>query len=659
MFTQGKPPLHALLPTLLFLLPLFFLPFTLNFFATNKQALLVVFSLLALALTALQVQKTKNLALPSSPLLLPLGLFTLAVLLNILVIKEGSLEALANRGSLLIALSLLSALILSSPGPKKLAKNALSAIILASSLLSVHGILQLTYLYMQTYLPTWMQNQSFTPAGSPLILLSLLVPTLVATLILAFKVGSAKHKTLYLIAGGIQLSASLAYISLILTSDPFNPLLLPLGAGWSLALDALKTGKSFLLGVGLANFPSLFTSSRPLSLNQSDIWPIVQQASSNEFFQILATTGLLGFGSFILLLLKGWGESKKLTSSPENLALKGLLSAVVISFLLIPANILSYSLFFIFLALLARQNETGDPKNYHLGNNLRLSYIVLVLTFATLVGYAGYKLYRAEFLMRRAQLALGNNQAQVLYDSLTEAITLVPRMTSYHTSFSQVNLTLASSLSQKESLSDQDRQQITILVQRAIEEARIAAQLRPTYFSTWQNLGQVYRNLINVAEGAEQFAIDYYAQAVNLNPASPTLRVDYGGLFYQLAQVSEDQATRAGYATRAASQFQTAIQLRPSYANAHYNLGKTLEMVGNIQGAITSLETALSHLSPDSPDYAVAASEIASLKAQLAETQVVEPEPDPEPEIEGEELSTPDPLPSPIPGGEIILDSDL
>lgn len=655
MTTQVKSAPSVLIPLLLFLLPLFFLPFTLNFFATNKQALVITISLILILVSSLQILRTKNIAIPTGKLILPLGIFAVAITLNLVLIKEGSLESLVNRGSLFFALIVVALSALTTFAPQKIASRTLSGAILGSTLLALHGILQLTFLHAQTYLPTWMQNQSFTPAGSPLILLSFLIPTLVATVILAFKKPDGKSKTIYLLAGGIQLAAGLAYLSLMVTSTPFKPQLLPLGAGWSLALDALKTARSFFLGVGISNFPSLFTAARPLSINASEIWPLVQQASSNEFFQTLATTGALGLASLLYLMVSALKVGKNLSVTPENMALKGLLLTTVLTFALIPGNILTYTLFFVFLAVMGRQSEDSAPQNYHLATNLRLAIVALFATFAIVALYTSSRVYRAELLMRRAQQALSENQAQTLYDSITGALALVPEMTSYHTSFSQVNLTLASSLSQKDTLSDQDRAQITTLVQRAIEEGRIAARLRPNYFSTWQNLGQIYRNLINVAGGAEKFAIDYYAQAVNLNPASPTLRVDYGGLFYQLAQAAEGQDAKTAHLTRAASQFQTAIQLRPSYANAHYNLGKTLELAGNLPGAISSIETALSHLSPDSPDYSVATTELATLKSELAKTQV----PAPEPEVSGEDLSTPDPLPSPLPGGEIILDSNL
>jgi len=309
--------------------------------------------------------------------------------------------------------------------------------------------------------------------------------------------------------------------------------------------------------------------------------------------------------------------------------------------------------FFVVIGLIAAQKENKEITTVKLAGNLGLTLAVILISSVVFLGYNSYKVYAAETSMRRAQLALASGDAQSLYDSHLRAIALFPNMTSYHLSFSQINMSLAASLSDRESATDAEREQITLLVQRAVEAGRTAARLRPNNFLTWQNLGQIYRNLINVANGADNFAVQYYGQSVNLNPASPTLRVDYGGLFYQLALVSEDPTNRTSLLNQAVREFQIAIQLRPNYANAHFNLAKALEASGNLQVAVTSMQKVLEFLSPESPDYAVAQNELTSLQSKLpkgtqtGEAEVTTPS--------GTDLSEPGDLPSPLPGGPIDL----
>jgi hypothetical protein len=47
-------------------------------------------------------------------------------------------------------------------------------------------------------------------------------------------------------------------------------------------------------------------------------------------------------------------------------------------------------------------------------------------------------------------------------------------------------------------------------------------------------LADIYRNLVNSVNDAQNWAIASYAQAIRTNPVTPVLRVDLGGLFYSL-----------------------------------------------------------------------------------------------------------------------------
>lgn len=648
----NKNPTALLTKLLLILTPLLFLPTTLNFFATNKQTLIIFIAVIMLAFTAFSHLTKKSHQHATFILLRPLTIFFVVIIANLLFISEARIESLTNRGSLFLALPLISYFIATtSNNASKLLKSALNTLVVMGTLLALHGILQLTFLYQLNSLPIWMQSKSFTPVGSPLILLTFLVPTLIATLTWATSAKNSMKKSILFITAGVQLAAITAYVSLMLPGKELAPILLPISAGWSLSLDAIKGGKTLLLGTGLANFPSLFTQVKPLFLNQTPLWASVQQASTNEFFQLLTTTGVLGLSAFLLIIL---GINKTIRTLPRTPLTKTLIATiytVILTMVLLPANIITYTLLFVFAGLAAAKSNMTYRTTIPLRGNTNLFTTIVLATIVLAVGYGTTRVYSAEYEMRQAQVALTNGDAAEVYARNIRAIQLVPQMTNYHVSFSQINLTLASSLSQQESLSDQQREQITILVQRSIEQARTAAQLRPSSYTSWQNLGNIYRNLINVAEGADNFAIQYYAQAVNLNPASPLLRVDYGGLFYQLALITEDPTLKLELLTRAANQFQTATQLRPTYANGYYNLAKTLELADNIPGAYQAMQQVVAALDPNLPDYATATIELETLRLQLPPTEDQQPLVNPT----TTKLSEPEPLPSPLPGGPIKL----
>lgn len=225
-------------------------------------------------------------------------------------------------------------------------------------------------------------------------------------------------------------------------------------------------------------------------------------------------------------------------------------------------------------------------------------------------------------------------------------------MTNYHLSLAEVNLSIASALSQKKDLTDADRTNISTLVQQSIKEAKTAISLRPNNASGWTTLAKIYRNLIGIAEGSDQFSIQSYSQAITLDPANPGLRVEFGGLYYQLALTQKKPADRNILLSRAVQEFQVAIKLKKDYANAYYNLAKALELAENYSDAVLAMQQVVAYTDPASADYQKAISELEVIKAKVPKAAAPATPP---PTQESTELSTPTPLPSPIPGGPIEI----
>lgn len=657
---EGKShKLDLLAPFLLLLTPLFFLTTTLNFFSTNKQALLIATTLLAMLYYGYDSYKSRSLVQPRTNLNLPLLALVAVVIINLAVNREGQAESIVNRGSLLIALAVITYLTTLTRDAKSLIRKSLSAIIISSSIVGILSILQLLFINTLTSVPVWMQNKIFTPTGAPVIAASLLLTGLVASLTMALKTKEGSQKTLYFVATGITAASLVAYISLMLPGQELYPNFLPHSASWSITLDAFKNPRSTLLGVGLSNFPAIYTLTKPLFLNQTDLWNSLPQSASSELFQTLITMGLLGLAAFGLLIFTTFKNIRGLAKSPESSSLTFLFITLLGLALILPLNIISLTLLFILIALIAvapkKPSLASITENHHstttLHSNMAITVLVTIIAVCAYVGYVGTRVYAGEMHIKRAQDALTRGDGSLVYQEHIQAIQNSPTITSYRISYSQINLRLASAISSGEELSDEDRNNISQLVQQSIREARVATSLRPSLFTTWQNLASIYRNLINVAEGADQFAVENYAQAINRAPANPVLRVEYGGLFYQLASQQEDQATRVQLLNNAIQQFQTAIQLRPSYANAHYNLAKAFELGGNIQQAFRSMQTVVGLIDPTSSDYQTAVTELEELRAKLpADTSTPT-------ETNGQsgEISEPSPLPSPIEGGPIVL----
>ena len=639
-----------LISTTTLLIPLLFLPFLPNLFASAKTLLLLITLSLVCLSTIISLLQSRSWKTSSSPLRFGLLAFGLALLLNLATHPLGRTESILGPSGLYLLLSLWSYLL--SLHPTEAFKKAfLHGLLLSTSLLAIHSLLQLTLLSGSTFLPAFMQARSFTPTGSPLATFSLLLLGLISSLIFSLQSLSARHKTLFLTLVGLHSVALIALGSLLLPGQELAPLLLPFKAGWNIALDSLKSLQTFFFGVGLTSFGDFAARVKPLFLNTTIFWNQSLTQSSTEMLQILTTMGVLGLLTYLslpfLTLQHLWANPSPRDPATHTLSLLALTGFVLL--LIFPASLSVLFVFFSALGLLCATPPHSRTLTFP--QSLILSLVLMSSLFY--VGYYTFRIFSGEVAIYQAQRALAKNDGKTVYEKSLLATQRVPTLASYHLSFSQVNMSLASALSQKKDLTDTDRENITQLVSQAIREGKLAISLRPGSMGTWQNLGLIYRNLINVATDSDQFAISAYAQAVSLDPGNAPLRVEFGGLLYQLGQASKDVTLQASLLSRAQNEFQTAIQLKGDYANAYYNLAKLLETTKDYSNAYLAMQKAISLLGPDNTDLARATSELDALKIKVPKAS---PSPTPSQANQSDStISQPSPFPSPLPGGPLDL----
>lgn len=624
-----------LIGALTFLTPLFFWTLTPNVFSTAKEFLFVLLILALLASLIVQLFKNKDRTLHTSPLTIPLVIFILTIIASLAFNPEGRPEALSSRGLLLVLMPLLSLLILLFHDKSRLKGVVTTTLLASTSLLSLHSLLSLSFLSRSSFVPAFMQNVNFTPTGSYLTTLSLILIGLSLSIsLLRHSSLAVKNTAAALIV--LHTISVVAIISLMLPGGSLAPTLLPYQASWSIALDALKSVRSLLFGIGLSNYSLLYTAVKPLIINTTPFWNALPSSGSSELLTLLPTAGLLATLSFLFLITKGLIWTKG-----HEFGLPFILTSL--AFLIIPASLPIYLLFFLFLALSAPTHQSDLTLS--LGTSRLLAG--LLVAFSLFVAFTAVRSYASESLIRRAQLALNGGDSQKAYDLHLQAIRFSPDISNYHLSFAEINFRLASALSQKSELTDADREIITSLIQQSILSNKKALELRPNSAVGWISLAKIYQNLINVAEGSDRFSLDYYAKAVSLDRANPLLRLEYGNLLSQLAQTQKEATGAGALRGRAKAEFQTAIQLKSDYANAYFNLAKLYEAESDYQSAVTSMQQVVKYLDPSSADYSQAVAELETLKTKLPKAT-----PTPAPTTE---LTEPSPLPSPLPGGPIEL----
>ncbi|MGI5827896.1 MAG: tetratricopeptide repeat protein, partial [Patescibacteria group bacterium] len=539
-----------------FTVPVLFLPFVAaNVFDFPKWLLTAVTAVLLLILTGVYMVTEKKVILPAKQYLVPICLFIVAVLASVFFSSSNKIALLYGKAGLLLsfAVILFSALVI----VRKKINRVFYSLLLSSFILSWIQVFTFLEILPNILRGPIFAQKTFTPIGSQLALASFLSIILPMSVMYALKTKDAAKKIFYFVVVGLQTVALVFAIAQLLPGQPANPKFLPFSSGWSIAMDQLKTGRTALFGVGPDKFAIAFSKFRPAILNQSEDWVVRFGSSSNEWLTVFTTMGVLGLAAFVILSLTFAKKAFEVkTKSPVHSALTLGFTVSLVLLMLIPGNIGVYIPFFMLGLLLVTSSRQGEV----VYNNDKLSLVAALplIALPLFLAFFVVKAAMAEVAFGQSLVYASENKGGETYRSQIRAITLNPYIANYRLAYSNTNLALANSLASKEELTDEDRQNITQLVSQSIREAKAAVALDPQNVSSWANLAQIYRQLINFAEGADQWAVSSYVQAIRLDNTNPQLRLDLGGLLYSLNSYEE-----------AVDQFKQAIALKPDFANAY------------------------------------------------------------------------------------------
>lgn len=566
----------------LLIVPLFFLPLLADAFDLPRQALFFALIILAAAAYTIHLMTVEQPTVVRSGFDRPLVLFIVAATASALF-SVNRFAALATDPLLYLTAAILFLLLPQLINHESRLFLSAKLLLASGAVLGLWSAIQLAYpllgnrLAVAAVLVPYL-NVNFSPTGSVLsqaIFLAALLPLAAG---LFYQIVKKKESP---IIPGVLLLLILTGL-LVSLSTLFNnrPTILPAETGWKIATGTIgQSLTSAFLGTGPAHFVDAFTAYKSADFNNTSLWNLRFLASSNFYFYLLTTTGITGLAIFIWLVVEITRTAKKRWEthliSPLEKGLIASLVLVLILFAILPAPQVVILAFTTILALwVASLHLSGNAKfvfrdSSLLGSNASPGKTVLAIIVLVTLLAGGYFLGRiilADYHFARSLQAAAANRGTETYNEQITALELNPWNETYRVAYSQTNLALANTLASQPNLSDQQKQTVLALVQQSIREGRNAVSLSPRRASDWENLSIVYRNLINFAQGADQFAIVSLNQAINFDPGNPRLRLDLGGIYFSLKDFQS--ATQA---------FAQAANLKPDYANAHYNLAQALK----------------------------------------------------------------------------------
>lgn len=428
----------------------------------------------------------------------------------------------------------------------------------------------------------------------------------------------------------------------------FRELQLPVEASWKVAISSFRDRPVF--GSGPSTFLFNFTQYKPVNINLTPLWNFRFDTGFNEFFQVLSTLGALGFLAFLLFVVMLFKVSSRVIRSEDSLA-SGLGLSIFIFIALFMLHVSTpvtwVAGILIIGSLIALRKSEGKVDPGHFGveeftlgiktsklrqasgigseplNDIITGDILPIILFIpiiilSLVGiWETFRVVSADVYHRKGLNAI-NQQGLKTYDYFRQAENLNPMIDLYHTDMAQTNFLIANAIAAAKApgesnpqgqLTEGDKTNIQQFLSQSINEAKAAVAISPRSAQNWEILASIYRQITGVAENALRFALDGYGRAIALDPYNPLLRLNVGGLYYSIKNY--DMAIRF---------FDDAVNLKPDYANAYYNLSIALRDKGNLSEAEAVGERVVQLLQTDTanPDYKVAADYLKDLKARIS-----------------------------------------
>jgi tetratricopeptide (TPR) repeat protein len=606
---------------LLALIPLLAVPITQDYYVFNKWTVLILCSLITVIIWFITSIRKSTYIINWSQPVLGLGAIALVSCISLFTVSVNRVEALLDPFGpvtflvFTVIVILLPTLIL-IPARKTLlwflyGSTALLALISIYQFFGMGKIMFPGVSYLSD--PLW------TPTGSSVASLTifiLIVPLIISH---AWQSWKAKNDTQ---TGILTLGAFVIIAATVITAILLIPTLssafLPIREGWMIMLEILKNPKQALFGVGAENFLAAFTAGRPLLMNTTPAWSMRFTTNATFFFHIITIYGLLGALACIFF-------AKSLLPRPKNTFSISLLLAII-SIFLVPPNICILA---VIITLLVLSQNPKQVKELHFKAKRWLKITVSTILGISIIGALVLLVlvYGSELAFYQSILKAKENNGTATYNLQIQAIQRNPKVSRFHIAFSQTNLGLATSLAstikETNQLSDQakanqtkDRQLVAQLIEQAIREAKLAVNLNIYNIVAWENLANTYQQIIGVAQGADEWAIASYQEAIRRDPTNPILSLDLGSVYIRLNKYPE-----------AITQFQQAIAKKSDFANAYYNLSNAYKLNKDSVQAISALEKAATLVNKTSQDYSIITRELESLQKNSSVTSTPAPSP--------------------------------
>ncbi len=351
---------------------------------------------------------------------------------------------------------------------------------------------------------------------------------------------------------------------------------------WTGALEIWKHYPIF--GSGVETFADAYFAFRPTAHNQTSEWNYLYNKAHNEYLHILASTGTVGFVSYLLLIGAALYVLLPLKKSADYPLSVGFFSGFVT---LLITNFFGFSvvptalLFFLFPAMGIVLKESKTTRSIHF-RAPRVPLSLCIVFCAILIGASVIRYGAADYAYNRSIAELSQNNIQVADRAIQSALSRSPREALYWDQQAEIKKELAFA-----ALGENKLDEAFSFAQQAQSASDTAFKIAPRRVKLVKSRANLFADLSQIDPDFEYAAIDTIDALSKLSPTDPAV-------YYSQAIAY----ARLGNPEKSFASFEKAISLKPDYKRARYAYAVLLAEVGENQKAVDQLKYILVHIDP-------------------------------------------------------------
>ena len=347
-----------------------------------------------------------------------------------------------------------------------------------------------------------------------------------------------------------------------------------------------------LFGSGVETFAYSYYQDRPMEHNLISEWDFLYNKAHNELLNFLATTGVIGLSSYLLLL--GWfgvvslqailNLKKKINLKDQTILLSLLSGIIALSI----SNFLGFSTVVVSVLLFTSLGSTvilTSSKKVELEKNTSPSttqFIQLIILSIVVIVISNkiFNIWKADKAFATGKSYIEAGYANQGLENLQTAAKLRPKEALYHNQLADAYSKIAVALKQQNQSSSSAQ-----FKQAALEESALTLKLNPRHLNFHKARARILITLLPIDPSLLAKAEESLITAINLAPTDAKLMYNLA-----LIEISGDQVEK-GMET-----LEKTIEMKPNYEAARMALGKQYEIQKQDQLALEQYQYIYNHI---------------------------------------------------------------